>query len=962
MTEPTKASVRCLYVDPSPADVVVERLDEVVDGAVETARGFEGALERLRETDADCVVSRYDLPGGTGIDLVRALREAGDGRPFLLYTERDDGQTAREAVRADVTEYVLDEGTASLDELSTFVDEAITGEVERRRRMWNDQLIERVFDSAPTSMMVIDKEGYIKRANQTATERYDFASDGTQSVFEMVNLYTEDGEPQEDDKRPALNVMETGEPLYDWRGRAVMPDGDELWVRSSVVPIENDQGEIERALVSFEDITDEREQRKRLKTQRDEIESELTDVFARVTDAFFALDDDWNFTLVNEQAEQVLQRDADEILGRNVWEEFPEARGSTFQKQYELAMEKQEAVRFEEYYEPLDTWFEVRAYPSDSGVSVYFRDISDRVERERELNARLQQQGVVADIGQRALELSDITPLLAETAERVREALDVDACEILELRPDGQGFNRQTIATDRNLSVGVDVPALTMDDIDVMEPLGVTQFGPDADRELSVTKATTTLAVTIGANGKPWGIILAHSTEERAFSTATRRFMRSISTILSASIERQNHDAEISRQHERLTALNQLSDVVTDINHVLADQTSREAIEQIIVDRLSESESYSFAWIGSPTEDGQICVREITGGAELSNVTLPVGTDPPGRAFETGEMQFETNSQLTDDAPIRDRLDDLSYQSAASIPLEYEGKMYGVLTLYADRPDAFLGRERHVVGQLGEIAGLALGAIERDEKLRERRRQLEHERERLEYVNRLLRHNLLNGLNVAHARAEILTGSVDPDVERHLETVQTRLDDMIGLVETMRSLMRILVEEENHELQPIALDETLQKEMTKVRTAYDEAQIVLSGPLPPVQVAADELLPEVFENLLVNAIEHNDKDRPEVAIHVDDSDESMVDVHVIDNGPGVPDDIKDHLFEKGKKGSRSKGTGFGLYLVKETLDAYGGEIDVIDRDGGGADFVVSLPRTENLGKAESMSTGNSRAD
>ncbi|WP_435361167.1 PAS domain-containing protein [Haloarchaeobius sp. DFWS5] len=962
MNEPTKASVRCLYVDASPSDVVVEKVEAAVDGTVATARGYEGALDRLRQTDADCVVSRYDLSDGDGLELAQTLRQDGDERPFVLYTAEDDAELARRAISANVTEYVLDDSDDAVDRLASLVGDAVSDEATRRRRVFNDQLVEQVFDAAPTSMLVIDREGYVRRANATARTKYGFG-DETESVFDVVELFTEDGEPLGGEMRPARDVFETGDPLFDWTGRVSLRGGDRHWMRSSVVPIRDDRGVIERSLVSFEDITKERERRKRLKTRRAELEDELTEVFARVTDAFFALDDDWTFTLVNDEAERLVQMDADDLLGESVWDAFPEALDTTFEREYRRAMETQEAVHFEEYFEPLDTWFEVRAFPSDSGLSVYFRDVSERIEQKHELNTRVQQQSVLADLGQRGLEGGDLDSLVAETTERVVETLGAAACEVYELAADGETLQAQFSVGlgDSEHVTEIQAETLASAATEIIDPLSVLQDDavPASNHDLAGCPDDDAIAVTIGSAGTFWGVLLVHVADVATISTTDRRFLENISAVFATAIARISHETELRRQHERLAAINQLSDVVTDINHALADQSTREEVEQLVVDRIEASESYSFAWIGAPTDDEQIRVREAATEQDLDGVTLPSGEDPPGRAFETGEMQFESDSDLSDDAPIRGRIDDLTYRSAAAIPIHYEGEFYGVLTLYADRDDAFLGRERHVVGQLGEIVGLALGAIEREEKLRERRRQLEHERERLEYVNRLLRHNLLNGLNVAHARADILTGSVTPDMERHLDTVQTRLDDMIGLVETMRSLMRILVEEESHELEPVTLDATLQNEITKVRTAYDDARVTLSNPLPPVKVAADDLLPEVFENLLVNAVEHNDKETPEIAVGVETSGGPTVDVVVADNGPGIPEDIKDHLFEKGKKGSRSSGTGFGLYLVKETLNAYDGEIEVRDRTDGGTEFVVSLPRAETLQQSEGTSKGDS---
>ena len=86
------------------------------------------------------------------------------------------------------------------------------------------------------------------------------------------------------------------------------------------------------------------------------------------------IDDGWEFTYVSRQGA--------ELLGTTLWDAFPGAVGSRFEAKYRQALEPQETVTFEEYYEPLETWFEVRAFLSDSGLSIYFRDVTERKERE----------------------------------------------------------------------------------------------------------------------------------------------------------------------------------------------------------------------------------------------------------------------------------------------------------------------------------------------------------------------------------------------------------------------------------------------------------------------------------------------------------------------------------------------------------------------------------------------------
>ncbi|WP_435320153.1 sensor histidine kinase [Haloarchaeobius sp. TZWSO28] len=209
-------------------------------------------------------------------------------------------------------------------------------------------------------------------------------------------------------------------------------------------------------------------------------------------------------------------------------------------------------------------------------------------------------------------------------------------------------------------------------------------------------------------------------------------------------------------------------------------------------------------------------------------------------------------------------------------------------------------------------------------------------------MNRIIRHNLLNGMNVVDARARLLEGHVDEEMATHLGTIQARIADMIDLIETMRAFMRAIVEGKEHDPEPMALDTVLDAEMEKAADAYDHARFEWES-FPSVEVLADDLLPEVFENLLTNAVQHNDKETPAVEVRTEVTAETVA-VEVRDNGPGIDEELRDAVFEKGRKGFDSPGTGFGLYLVREIIDSYGGRVEAENAPDGGAVFTVYMPR------------------
>ncbi|AEH38325.1 PAS domain-containing protein [Halopiger xanaduensis] len=113
---------------------------------------------------------------------------------------------------------------------------------------------------------------------------------------------------------------------------------------------------------------------------------ELETLHDRITDAFYSLNADWEFTYLNDRAAELIDFTGEGLRGETIWDVFEWGADSTLREEYERALETQESTSFEFYYpEPLETWFEVHAYPSETGLSVYFRDVTERVQREHEL-------------------------------------------------------------------------------------------------------------------------------------------------------------------------------------------------------------------------------------------------------------------------------------------------------------------------------------------------------------------------------------------------------------------------------------------------------------------------------------------------------------------------------------------------------------------------------------------------
>ncbi|OUJ75137.1 sensor histidine kinase [Hymenobacter crusticola] len=133
----------------------------------------------------------------------------------------------------------------------------------------------------------------------------------------------------------------------------------------------------------------------------------LNTIFESITDALFLIDWNWHFVHLNHEVERLLHVERAQLLGKNIWDVFPEEVNGAFYQQYYQAMNTGKAVHFEAYYAAQQLWLEVKAFPSEEGLSVYFSDITRRIE------AQASQEKLTQDLYRHNQDLQQFTYLVS---------------------------------------------------------------------------------------------------------------------------------------------------------------------------------------------------------------------------------------------------------------------------------------------------------------------------------------------------------------------------------------------------------------------------------------------------------------------------------------------------------------------------------------------------------------------
>lgn len=168
-----------------------------------------------------------------------------------------------------------------------------------------------------------------------------------------------------------------------WRGeiKNKAKDGSYYWVYTTIVPFLDENNEPFQYLAIRFDITNQ----KKAEESAFDLLKQRNNILESISDAFYSLDKNWNITYFNKEAENLLKRKSEEVLGKNLWKEFALAKGTKLEERYRNVAKTGKLETFEYWYPGDGSWYEINAYPFKGGVSAFFKNIDNRKKAEEEL-------------------------------------------------------------------------------------------------------------------------------------------------------------------------------------------------------------------------------------------------------------------------------------------------------------------------------------------------------------------------------------------------------------------------------------------------------------------------------------------------------------------------------------------------------------------------------------------------
>jgi PAS domain S-box-containing protein len=652
-------------------------------------------------------------------------------------------------------------------------------------------------------------------------------------------------------------------------------------------------------------------------------------------DGVFLLDNNWNFTYLNNRAAAIIGLKPQDTVGKNLWKDFPQVKGTALEENYLLANRNQEIRHFETIGPGTSIWFEIIVYPSKEGIIVHWRDITERKKAEEALKEsewRLKMAQQVAHVG--TFEWNIQTGVNKWTPE----------LEAMYGIPTGSfpgtqdAWEQLVYPEDRNEAVRR-----------VSEAIKNGSF----EAEFRVTWSDGSVHWLLGrgwvfkdVTGKPLrliGINIDISERKKAeeeSAKATARMSREYAGLL----ELQELSLQLVNQENMQALLDNILKAGVKITH--ADMGTLQLYQENI-DALSIVSNQGFdeafiSFFDSVNENTHsVCASAMKSKCRVivsDVITSPIFVNTPAL-----EIQMKAGVRAVQSTPLFTRT----------------GKFLGILSTHYRRATQPEDIDLQLLDLLVRQASDFIDNMQNEQKLQNYSKNLEKmvedktkqlkDAERLVAIGAtagMVGHDIRNPLQaivsdlyIARQEAtDMPNGEAREGMVESLDSIEKNIFYINKIVSDLQDFAKALnPRSQETQIQPIVeaimLNHKIPSNITKSMNIGSQAQTVMADP---------DFLKRIVDNLVLNAVQAMPEGGKLTIKATKDKQSGDVLFTVEDTGVGIPDDVKEKLFTP-MFTTKSKGQGFGLAVVKRMAEALGGTVIFESEHGKGTKFIVRLP-------------------
>jgi PAS domain S-box-containing protein len=696
-----------------------------------------------------------------------------------------------------------------------------------------------------------------------------------------------------------------------------------------------DQLELRRTVADVSRITEELVvYEKAARTASEAARTRIANILESITDAFFAVDKNWQFTYVNCQAESIWQKTQPELLGKNFWEVFPEAIATKFDLEYHRVVEQKISVEFEEFYPPLNRYFHVHAYPARDGLSVYFQDITERKQtaialQESEERWQLALQGNNDGIWDWNLKTNTVffstrwKEMLGYADDEIANYIDEWKKRV---HPDEQAWVLQTL----------------QDHLAKKTPFYATEHRvlcKDGSYKWILNRGQALW----NADGNVIRMVGSHTdiTEQKR-----------VEAELKLQNQRSQLFAEITLKiRESLQIEEILQTTVTEVQKLL--EADRVLIFQLLADGS-----------GKVVQEAVLPGWPVTWG---KNILDPCFQQDYVEKYRQGRISAITDVEQADIQDChREFLQQFGVKANLVVPILLQTGIWGLLIAHqCTNTRQWKNSELELLQQLANQIGIALTQAQLLIQETRQREELARSNSELEQFAYIASHDLQEPLRMVTSYLQLLERRYKHQLDNHADQYITYAVDgakrMQTLINDLLNYSRVSSRRQPFKL--FDLTTILARAIANLEVAIAETgAIITHDPLPEI-IADPSQLTQVLQNLIGNAIKFRQAKPPEIHIGVvrieAEDGEIRPRLHtqystqknewlfsVSDNGIGLESDYADRIFVIFQRlHSRDKypGTGIGLAICKKIIERHGGHIWVKSQPGQGSTFYFTIP-------------------